>query len=73
MKYNNAVLTITNMSTPDPHVTFANRVYHMISRMIVNIVDKIANRNLRSTPLGIEWKCGLPQNSSDSEIGVRNP
>ncbi|QDS75620.1 hypothetical protein FKW77_006706 [Venturia effusa] len=30
MNYNNAVLTITDISTPDPHVTFANQVYHLV-------------------------------------------
>lgn len=30
MVYNNAVLTITDISTPDPHVTFHNGVYHLV-------------------------------------------
>ncbi|TID24997.1 glycoside hydrolase family protein [Venturia nashicola] len=30
MVYNNAVLTITDISTPDPHVTFVNGVFHLV-------------------------------------------
>ncbi|RDI88372.1 hypothetical protein Vi05172_g1419 [Venturia inaequalis] len=30
MGYNNAVLTITDISTPDPHVTFSHGVYHLV-------------------------------------------
>jgi hypothetical protein len=43
MNYNNAVLTITDISTPDPHVTFADGAYHLVRRMIVDSMDEDAD------------------------------
>jgi hypothetical protein len=71
MDYNDAVLTITNISTPDPHVTFVDDTYYMVSRTSVEFWD---NENAdwgRSTQLETESKYGRPQASWNSEMFAR--
>jgi hypothetical protein len=64
MDYNNAVLTITNISTPDPYVIFVGDTYYMVSRTSVEFWE---NGNTdwkgRSTQLETESKYGRPQAS----------
>lgn len=54
--YNNALLTITRTSTPDPFITFAHGKFYLVRNIIVITVHR-SNSDSHSLP-ETEWNYG---------------